>query len=344
MVMCFHKTLGLFVLLGSMTLLHSAPAVAVEPIEQQLNIRNQTFDQGRLRQEAERLVELGRQSVANEDYNLGVAAWQEAIEIYSTLEDSQAVGEISESLAKLLIALDRYDEAEAVLQQRLSVARENNDLDGQIYGLNNLGTAYIHQGEIAAAQTAFAEALQLAREASKPAGVGLSLSNLGLAAWRLGDLETAQRYYEAATGYRLQAGDELGLAHSSNSLGQIYQQLGDPGKALGAYLVARRTALDISHVPILLTALDGLIDIYSDRGDVEQLRTYVGERVVFTEEDASPEQKLGMFIGLGKYYEQLEDEPRARESYRRALELAEQVGDSQQKTYILNRLQQLAST
>lgn len=340
----FRNPVGLWALLGALGLFGASPLLAAEPLEQQLNIRNQRILRTRSQQTAEELVTLGNQSLANGDYDTGIAALETAIARYSALGNAQAVREISETLAKTLVQLERYDEAENVIQQGLSIAIANDDVPGQIYGLNNLGTAYIQQGQTVRAQEAFGEALQLAKAAGDFSGMGLSLSNLGLAAWQLRDLDSARTYYEAATNYRLQAGDDLGLAHSSNSLGMIYQLLGEDGKALGAYLVARRAALEISHVPTLLTALDGLIKIYSDRGNTEQLRTYIGERVVMTPEDASPEQQLGLFVGLGRYYEQIEDAPRAQAAYRRALEIAEDVGAAEQETYILNRLQALATS
>lgn len=338
------RTLGLCAAGVGLTLMAMTPLQAVEPIEQQLNIRNRAAERVRSQQIADQLVELGRQRIANGSYETGIEAWQEAIEIYSRLGNAAVVEDLRESLIAVLISDRRFEGAESLIQQQLLSAQDNNDVAGQIDSLNNLGTVYIQQGKIIQAQRIFAEALELAREDTDIAGLGLTLSNLGLAAWRLNDLDSARTYYEAATNYRLQANDDVGLAHSSNSLGQIYQQLGEDGKALGAYLVARRTALELSHLPTLLVALDGLIDIYRDRGNPEQLRTYINERVAMTPEDAAPAQQLGLYVGLGKYYEQLEDEPRAREAYRRALVLAEQIGDTRQKTFILNRLQVLAAS
>ena len=338
-IIYLRKPLGLCGMLV-VTMLIGTPAVdAVDPLERQLNIQDQSFEQRQLQQVAERLAESGVQRVAQGDYEDGIVAWQEAIALYSRLGNSQAVDELSQSLARTLILLERYDDAENVIQQRLSIAWEKDDVPGQIYGLNNLGMVYVQQGKLASAQDVFAEALQLANGANDETGIGLSLSNLGLAAWRLGDLENARRYYEAATNYRLQADDDLGLAHSSNSLGTIYQLLGEESKALGAYRMARNTALEISHVPTLLIALDGLIGIYSDRGELELLSMYIEERMTMTQENAPLEQQLGLYIGLGKYYEHLDEMSQARAAYRRALELAEQIGDAQQETYIFNQLQ-----
>jgi tetratricopeptide (TPR) repeat protein len=339
-----HKSLGVCAVLGTSVLLSASPLYASSPIEQQLNIRHQTFYQSRSQQDAEQLVDLGEQRMAEGRYEAGIAAWQEAIALYSALGDTQAVEEISASLARQLVQLQRYDEAANAFRQGLTIAAENGDIANQIRGLNNLGMVYIQQGQITPAQTVFVEALRLADDSHDLAGMGSALSNLGLAARQLGDLESARHYYEAATDYRLKAGDDLGLAHSSNSLGMIYHLLGEDRKAIGAYRVARYTALELDHIPTLLTALDGLIEIYSDRGDTTQLSSYINERLAMTQTDASPAQKLGLFIGLGRYYELMEEPSQAQAAYRQALDMAEQVGDSRQQTYILNRLQALGMT
>ncbi|HEY9887853.1 MAG TPA: tetratricopeptide repeat protein, partial [Candidatus Obscuribacterales bacterium] len=278
------------------------------------------------------------------DYGTAIAAWQTAIDLYQRLADPAAANTLSESLAQAYIATERYPEAASLIQQQITTAETARDFTRQVQALNNLGTVQIQQGRVPQAQLTFATALDVATAARNFGGMGLSLSNLGLTARLLGDLPSAQRYYEAATNYRLQAGDKVGLAHSSNSLGAVYQQLGAEGPALGAYLVARRTALELSHVPTLLPALDGLIAIYSDRGDTAKVREYIGERVVFTAEDAPPEQRLGLYVGLGRYYTQLGDLPRARAAYGEALPLAEAVGDTAQRAEILNQLQALPAT
>lgn len=323
-------------------LLSPALATAAEPLEQQLNIQNQNFDQRRTRENAERLHEVGRQNIEDENYDLGILAWEQAIALYSTLGDEQAVEQITDDLAKILITLERYDDARRVVLQQIAQARTNNDIKGQVYGLNNLGTIHLQQNRIAQAQETFVTALQVAEAGRSMSGMGLSLSNLGLAARILGDWNSARSYYEAATNYRLQGDDDIGLAHSSNSLGLVYQRLGEPNKALGAFLVARRTALETGHVPTLLTALDGLINIYSNRGEIAQLQQYIDERIALTPDDASPAERIGLLIGLGKLYEQTGELRQAREVYNEALAIANQLADNQQRNYILNRLQALS--
>lgn len=322
-----------------------SPALAqtVPPLEQQLDLRGYGAARSQALALAEDLVEAGDQALREGREEDAIAAWQQALEIYSSVGDRVGVETTTEALIKVLIAEGRFEEAEGVVQKQLTLAREQRDVTGLIYGLNNLGTVHLQQGEFSQAQNAFVEALELAQNRRNSAGIGLSLSNLGSVARLQGNLGLAREYYEEATAFRLQAGDDVGLAHTSNLLGKLYRELGDDRKAIGAFGVARRTALEVNHVPTLLAALDGLVAIYADRDDVEQVRTYIGERTVLTAADAPPEQQLGLYVGLGRYYEQLEDYGRAQLAYQEALAIADALNDTASRTYILNRLQGLVS-
>jgi tetratricopeptide (TPR) repeat protein len=291
---------------------------------------------------ADQLVLQGQASADAGNYESAVSAWNRAADIYATLGDTQAVNQVSESLAKTLVQLERFDEAESFVSRRLTVAEDTNDIPGQITELNNLGMLKVHQREYSRAQDLFEAARRLAEESRDRAGTGLSLSNLGLVAWSQGDLETARDYYESAANYRLQGNGDAGVAHSTNRLGLIYQRLGQDGKALGAFLMARRISTEIGHLPTLVVAVDGLIDVYSDRGDLVQTQQYIAERMVLSEHpDATPEQQLGLFVQLGEYYELVGDRSAAEDAYQQALDLSQQLEDISQQVYVSNRLQAL---
>jgi tetratricopeptide (TPR) repeat protein len=51
--------------------------------------------------------------------------------------------------------LGRYQQAEDALRRRLGIARSRQDFQGQIYGLNNIGTVLLQAGNLEAAQETF---------------------------------------------------------------------------------------------------------------------------------------------------------------------------------------------
>lgn len=332
---------GMGVVLGGAAI--ASPVLAQSPpIEQQLNMRLHEFERARERQKAERLLVVADRELAWGRVDGAIAAWQQAADIYSSVGDLTQLQNVIELLTKQLVLTRRYDDAETVILQQLTLARDQRDRVNQVYALNNLGVVYLQSGRLAAGEAAIADALDLAEDLFDNTSIGLSLSNLGLAARLANDLPSARDYYESAVYYRQAAGDRVGMANSSNSLGAVYRQLNNDDRALNVYLDARAAALAANHLPTLLTALDGIVGIYADRGDVEALQTYVEERTALTPQLAPPEQQLGLYVGLGQYYGLLEDYPRAKIAYDEALAIAEEIGAAAKRTFILNQLQGLA--
>lgn len=324
------------------SLLLGSASVASEQLNEQLQLRRHNDTQGQSRDVADQLLRLGQQEVEAANYQAAIAAWYRAVEIYTILGDFTSAGIAYDYIGRAYTDRGLYTEAEDVIRRRIAIAQDYGDFQGQVYGYNNLGTVFIQSGLLAQAEAAFQVAIPIAEDIEDWAGLGISFSNLGLVERLRGDLIAAEAYYESAIGYRFQADDLVGQAHSSNSLGQIYRRLNQDSAALGAFLVAYRAASDADHIPTLLPALDGLIDLYRDRGDLSQAWRYLQERIVITEQpSATPAQKLGTFIQLGQYYEQLAELEDAQIAYEQALGLAQQVKDPARRAFVLNRLQGL---
>ncbi|NEQ47959.1 MAG: tetratricopeptide repeat protein [Leptolyngbya sp. SIOISBB] len=327
---------------GLAGLVIAVPVLAQSPpLEQQLNMRRQEFERAQELQKAQRFMERADRQLALGQEEAAIAAWQQAADIYSSVGDLPNLQAAIEPLTKTLIAIGRYSDAEIVIRQQLTLAQTQRDRVGQMYALNNLGVLYLQQGQLERATAALATALDLAEALPDDTGIGLSLSNLGLAARLADDLAAARNYYESAIQYRRAATDWVGVANSSNSLAAIYRQLSDDDRALELYLAAREAALIDNHTPTLLTALDGMIGVYADLGDIEALEAAIAERTTLTPPLAPSEQQLGLYIGLGRYYEQLEDYPRAQAAYDQALAITEDIGAgaAAQRTFILQQLQ-----
>ncbi|NER79847.1 MAG: tetratricopeptide repeat protein [Leptolyngbya sp. SIO1D8] len=336
------KHLGLLVALAIASGFVALPSQGAEIDQQLIDItsNDQTQEQRQARDVADQLLRLGQQEIEDNNYERGINAWYRAIDIYIALGDFPAAGIAYDYISQTYADLGQYLEAEDAIRRRLAIAQDYADFRGQVYGFNNLGSVLLQRGHLRQAEEAFQVALVIAEDIEDPASMGISLSNLGLLARIQGDLAGAQDYYEAATNYRLRAGDLVGQAYSSNSLGRLYLELGEEGQALGAFLVARRAANEAGHIPTLLVALDGLIDIYRDRDDLTQTQQYLDERIALTEgAEANPAQQLGTLIQLGQYYEQLGDPRAAQEAYQQALVLAQQLEDVAKETFLVNRIQ-----
>ncbi|MBD0334191.1 MAG: tetratricopeptide repeat protein [Cyanobacteria bacterium Co-bin13] len=314
------------------------PAMGAD-LEQQLDIRPFNATGGQARDVADQWNQLGQQQAAAGQANQAVASWFRAAEIYRALGDTAAEGQIYDAIGLSYIDLGRYQEAEPLLRRRVAIARDNRDLLGVVYGLNNLGTLLIRDNQVAAAEAFLTEGLEIAEAIPSPTGMGLSLSNLGLIAALRNDLTSATQYLETAANYRILTSDTLGEAHSSNKLGDVYRALNRDRNAIGAYRVALRLGSESNNRPIQLRAIDGLLAVYLKQGDWANFRTYLDQRTAFTLESQRPdEQTVTTLTWLGEYYERTGAVEAAQETYSRALALARSLEMRSQTVGLTNRL------
>ena len=331
----YHLSLGLVALL----LPGLALPVSAVNLEQQLDLRPNSATQGESRDVADGWMQLGNQQLTEGELNQAVGSWATAAEIYRLLGDTQSAGRAYGSMGAALATLGRYPEAERALILRIGTARDNDDPLGQVYGLNNLGNLYITQGRLVEGQARFEQALDLARPTGDARALGVSLSNLGQVATQRGELEVAVQLLEAATNYRILASDYLGEAHSSNSLGDVYVALGRESNAIGAYRIGLRAGVEASDSPLQIRALDGLLGIYTNRGDLQQVKTYLDQRAALTLATNPPDRQTALtYRWLGDYYLQTGDTELASQAFSQGLQIARTLQQKSLEAEFINRL------
>ena len=103
--------------------------------------------------------------------------------------------------------------------------------------------------------------------------------------------------------------------------------------AIGAYRLALRTGRELDDRAIQLRAIDGLLAIYLNRGDVQEALPLLDQRVALTAQ-ADQWQRLKTLRLLGEYYEQLGDRDLAKTFYEQALALAQVLEDSEAVVFL----------
>lgn len=161
---------------------------------------------------------------------------------------------------------------------------------------NNLGTVYWRQGKIDAAEQEWRKALELSPHNA------IFLNNLGLVFAQRKQYADATAYFQRAMRYKPNYTD------SHLNLGNVYEELGQHADAELQY----RAAVALS--PLKVDARNKLGKLYWDSGRLpeaeEQFRLCVASEPNWT-----------AFAGLGDIYVRWNDDARAEQSYRRALEL-----------------------
>lgn len=331
----FPLSLSFFLLTFSLS-----GAGAVE-VNRQLDIPLNNGTQGEARDEADMLLRLGGQAQDQGHLDKAIAYWLQALKIYQQIGDDAAIGRTYDYLGLTYASLGRYKQAEDLLRRRLAVARDRQDFQGQIYGLNNLGTVLLQGGHAQAAQEIFSEARAVARSVSNLPGEGLSLSNLGLAAAGFGDYNQAIKRYEAALSLRQRIPDPLGEANTLNNLGDAYRAVKDYRQAQAVYREALELAQESRDRSSVFRAYDGLVASYTALGLYDVALKAINQRLALAQQVQSRNQELIALRLYARLYRDTGNYLESRRFYHQAISLARALGEEQTEAFLRNELAQI---
>lgn len=293
---------------------------------------------------ADQLLRLGERQRNQGDYQSALKAWEQAFELYYKIGDAAAMERVYGHIGQTYAQLGDHDRAETAVRRQLAIARDNQNFTSQIFAWNTLGTLRLQRGALESANQAFEEALTIAYSLQNEEGIGLSLTNLGLLAAVDGNYDTAISYYETASGYRVRGRNLIGRANTSNNLGDAYFAQGQLARAIGAYRLGLRYGRDSDDVNAQLQAIDGFIDVYSERNDWSQVRHYLDERIALTLNTGNDWERLITFKRLGDFYEATGESALAQAEYTRAYELARLLEQTDLEVELFNQLLSLQNT
>ncbi|NJL89760.1 MAG: tetratricopeptide repeat protein [Coleofasciculaceae cyanobacterium SM2_1_6] len=294
-----------------------------------------------LRNDADTLLRLGEAEERRGSLEKAIPFWLEALELYQMVRDEQAIGRTLELLGITYGNLGQLREAEATLRQRLAIARDNQDITGQIYGLNNLGAILVKRRSYAAANALFNEALTVSRRVNSAAGEGLSLSNLGLLAFSMGDFDEAIKRYEAALRFRRSPQDPIGEVNTLLGLAESYRLLNQYRQAMVNYFDALRTSRIIRDVANEFRILAGMHTTYLAMNQPELALKALDERMLLAQQTQNEPQELNTLITYGRFYNTVGDRLEAKNYLERAIALAASLGDTGQEAALKNELAQV---
>ncbi|HAJ62081.1 MAG TPA: Tfp pilus assembly protein PilF [Cyanobacteria bacterium UBA8543] len=336
-------TLLALIVLSSTAVLGQVVPSGVDTIDldQQLDIPLNNGLQGEERNQADLLLRLGGQAQRRGFFDKAIANWLQALDIYQRIGDFQAVGLTYEYLGVAYAKLGRYEKSEDALRRRVGLARSQEDFQGQISGLNNLGTVFLQSRNLKAARETFTEALKISRSVNSQQGEGLSLSNLGLVAANEGNYFEAIKRYENALTLRIQTGDPVGEANTRNNLGDAYRAVNNPREASISYQGALRLAQSSLDVSSEFRALRGLAQSYIAREEYLAALNVLEQHMALARKEKNLDEELFSLRFYAHAYQGAGNFLNARNFYEQAIALAGVLGDTQQQALLRNDLAQM---
>jgi predicted ATPase/DNA-binding CsgD family transcriptional regulator len=135
--------------------------------------------------------------------------------------DLRAVAYASGFLGHALYYLGEADEGDALAEAALGLHKECGDPIGAAMALTQLGSRYLHSGQLAAAAERFSECAELAHSSGNLWAEKYARWGLGVTAWLLADHDDAITHVRAALRAARDMDDRVGAAMCLDSLGWI---------------------------------------------------------------------------------------------------------------------------
>jgi tetratricopeptide (TPR) repeat protein len=341
-VECQLRVIGLWVIAFSSVMFAIAPALVSPAIaadlNQQLTIYLNNRTRGSARDEADRLLQLGKLQESDGFLVDAINSWKQALRLYQDMGDQEAASVTYSYLGLAYATLGKRVEAEDALRRRLAVTRDREDFQGQISALNNLGRFLAQCGNFQAAQPLFSEALEIANNIHSLKGEAISHTSLGLLAASTKHYKRAIEEYEAALSASRRALDSINEAFVLNNLGDVYQTKRDYKRSINYYGLAIKLARINRDRPNQYRAIDGMVVALNALGLYNQSWELLNERLKLALGQENPRQEMLSLQGFGQLYQQVGDYPKAKQYYQQAIAIARALRDINQEDFLQERL------
>ncbi len=154
-----------------------------------------------------------------------------------------------------------YDQAEALLQESLTLFRRLADAWNIANTLNSLGLLATDQADYARAEGYYQASLADRRALGDTAGIAISLNNGGVVARYQGRYAAATQAFRASLILRQQLGDSWGLANTLHNLAEVAQCAADYVQARTLYRESLALLRDLGNLPLMVLCLEGLAQV-----------------------------------------------------------------------------------
>ncbi len=219
------------------------------------------------------------------------------------------------------VRLGRFTDSLEIGRQALELARRSENEEGEQRSLNQIGLAYIEQGEMDSARIYLENAQKIANQLGSLRGQAMALTNLALILVGTGNITAARDLFQRAFNLTIQIGDRPKEASLLINQGYIAGLLGDFSAARSYTERALRVVRELgdsngeAFVSINLSSYAGRLD------DPQGAKINAQHGLSLARKIGDPSLEAWALTYLGNADLELAELHEAEESYLRALEI-----------------------
>jgi tetratricopeptide (TPR) repeat protein len=280
-----------------------------------------------VRDEADRLLDLGYGQLKDGRHREAIKTWLYAIGYYRRVNDQSA---ISYTLARVSDAYEMMGAANAAqdsTRQRIRYANTLKDNGAKLESSNNLVSFEIAQNKLESAAKLNKETLDLAIKNDQGLNTAIALNNKGLIAGRYGDhMAAIKLYYASIKQYPIREAIGEGYVHVNS--GDSLMALDNYKAAINDYGMALTIARQYRNYPLMAVASDRLIAAYLEVPNFYRIEELLQNRsslalVMGDRETAAIVQRY-----LGDLYLSFGNLPKSRAAYQDSYDFAAMLEDT----------------
>ena len=323
---CQRKSQGISVAnIGAMILTVVVGSIAVPistPAQITVNLENRT-----VRDEADRLFDLGYDQIKNGKPRDAIKTWLYAIGYYRRVNDQPAISHTLALISDAYQIMGGSNAAQDTIRQRLNYANTLQDNGAKLESLNNLVGFEIAQNKLESAAELNRETLDLAIQNDQGLNTAIALNSKGLIAGRHGDhLAAIKLYYAAIKQYPIR--EAIGEGYVYINSGDSLMTLDNYKAAISDYGTALTIARQYRNYALMSVASDRLIAAYLEVPNFYRIEELFQNRsslalVMGDRETAAIVQRY-----LGDLYLSFGNLPKARLAYQESYDFAAMLGDT----------------
>ena len=211
------------------------------------------------------------------DYQPAAALLQESVTLWREQGVTRGVAEALNNLGLVALYQTDHPTAARCCEEGLALFRQLGDKGGIAAALNNLGNLARNRGEQERATKLCLESLTLRREVGDKRGIALSLNSLAQVALNAGDLRRAAALHEESLALRRELGDRAGVAASLNSLAHVAQARRDYQGARARYEESLRVRRELGDKAGVAVTLNNVWSLAREAGDRDRAAAFLKE-------------------------------------------------------------------
>ena len=277
--------------------------------------------------QADELVQNGLQQFRAQKFDLAIASWQQALQLYQQKQNHKGEMNVLETLAEASKMLGKYEQAIAYSQQLLELAQRLGDRQTEANALGNLGNNYRTIGNYVKAIELQNQGLAIRKELSDRQGEGQVLASLGNIYYDLGNYSKADEFYRQSLTIAKLVGNNNGVVLLLNSLGGLAGAREQYKESIEYYKQSLAIAQKIGFRAAEGDALNNIGSGYHVQRKYKEAIVYYERALTVAKELKNPQLEGAAIGGLGLAYVFLEEYDKALSFQEQSWLLAEQIGD-----------------